>query len=68
VGGIILVLGLASLVNSLPMPAMFSGLPIKWNILALATLALGSVAVCSALPPARRASEMTPVEALRHER
>jgi putative ABC transport system permease protein len=67
-GGMILVLGLSGLVNSLPMPAMFSGLPVKWNVLVLATLALGTVAVCSALPPARRASEMTPVEALRHER
>ena len=29
--GLLLVWGLSSLVNSLPMPAMFSGLPIKWN-------------------------------------
>ncbi len=66
--GLILVLGLTSIVNSLPMPVMFSGLPVHWRILALATLALGLVAVGSALPPARRAAAMTPVEALRYER
>lgn len=68
VGGLLLVWGLSSLVNSLPMPAMFSGLPIHWRVLAFATLALGLVAVGSSLPPARRAAAMTPVEALRHER
>jgi len=67
-GGLILVWMLASAVNSLPMPAMFSGLPIHWNVLAMATGALGLVAVLSALPPAKRAAAMTPVEALRHER
>jgi putative ABC transport system permease protein len=66
--GLILVLGLTSIVNSLPMPAMFSGLPVQWKSLALATLALGLVAVGSALPPARRAAALTPVEALRYER
>ena len=68
VAGLLLVWGLSSLVNALPLPAMFSGLPIKWNMLAFATLALGVVAVASALPPARTAAAMTPVEALRHER
>lgn len=67
-GGLVLVWALSSLVNSLPMPTMFSGLPIHWHMLAFATAALGLVAVGSALPPARRAAAMTPVEALRHER
>jgi putative ABC transport system permease protein len=67
-GGIILVLALAKGVNSLPMPQMFSGLPIHWSVLGLATLALGAVAIASALPPAHKAAEMTPVEALRFER
>jgi putative ABC transport system permease protein len=66
--GLLLVSALSALVNSLPLPAMFSGLPIKWNVLAGATFALGLVAVGSALPPARRAAAMSPVEALRHER
>jgi len=65
--GLLLILGLAKLVNSLPLPQMFSGLPIHWNILAGATLALGLVAIASSLPPARKAAEMTPVEALRFE-
>jgi putative ABC transport system permease protein len=65
--GMLLVVGLAAGVNSLPLPAMFSGLPIHWNVLGLATLALGLVAVGSALPPARQAARMTPVEALRHD-
>jgi putative ABC transport system permease protein len=67
-GGLLLCWLLSTLVNSLPMPQMFSGLPIKWTVLGGATLALGIVAVASALPPARRASLMSPVEALRHER
>jgi putative ABC transport system permease protein len=67
-GGLLLTLALSAAVNSLPMPAMFSGLPVKWTMLAFAAFALGLVAVASALPPARRAAAMTPVEALRHER
>jgi putative ABC transport system permease protein len=66
--GFIVVLSLSSAVNSLPMPAMFSGLPIKWSMLAIATAALGAVAVIAALPPAFNAARLTPVEALRHER
>jgi putative ABC transport system permease protein len=66
--GLILVLLLAKGVNSLPLPQMFSGLPIHWKMLAAATAALGTVAICSAMPPARKAAELTPVEALRFER
>ncbi|MBI5281482.1 MAG: ABC transporter permease [Candidatus Solibacter usitatus] len=66
--GLLLTWALSSAVNALPLPAMFSGLPIHWTMLAFATAALGLVAVGSALPPARHAAAMTPVEALRHER
>lgn len=66
--GLLLTLLVSSAVNSLPLPPMFAGLPIEWKTLAIATLALGTVAVASALPPARRAAELTPVEALRCER
>jgi ABC-type antimicrobial peptide transport system permease subunit len=59
---------LASAVNSLPMPEMFSGLPISYRTAWLAMAALGIVAVASAFPPAWRACQMTPVEALREER
>ncbi|MCW5979819.1 MAG: ABC transporter permease [Bryobacteraceae bacterium] len=68
VAGFALVLGLSSAVNSLPMPAMFSGLPIQWTTLGVATAALGAVAIFAALPPAFHASGLTPVEALRYER
>lgn len=67
-GGLILVVTLAQGVNSLPLPQMFSGLPIHWNVLAMATFALGLVAVGASLPPARKAAQLTPVEALRFER
>jgi len=66
--GLILVLGLAGIVNSFPMPAFFSGLPIEPDTVWQVTLILGAVAVGSALPPAWRAARMTPVEALRFEK
>jgi len=69
--GLVLVWLLSVLVDWLVNMAhvsMFAGLPIHWNVLVLATAALGLVAVLSALPPARRAAGMTPVEALRFER
>ncbi len=59
---------LASAVSSLPMPEMFSGLPISYRTAGLAMAALGIVAVVSAFPPAWRACRLTPVEALREER
>jgi putative ABC transport system permease protein len=59
---------LASAVNTLPMPDMFAGLPIELNTALIAIAALGSVAVLAALPPAWRAAQLTPVEALRFER
>lgn len=66
--GLAVVWVLTSIVNSLPLPVMFGGLPVRWEILLLATTALGLTAILSALPPARAAAAMTPVEALRHER
>jgi putative ABC transport system permease protein len=66
--GMGVVMLLAAGVNSLPMPEMFSGLPISYRNALYAMLALGTVAVLSALPPAFRACQLTPVEALREER
>ena len=60
--------GLAALVNSFPMPEMFSGLPVNSKTAALAFSALGLISVASALWPAWRAANLTPVEALRYER
>jgi putative ABC transport system permease protein len=66
--GLAVVWVLTSIVNALPLPVMFGGLPVRWEILLFATFALGLTAILSALPPARAAAAMTPVEALRHER
>jgi len=66
--GITLVAGLAALVNSLPMPAMFSGLPLNPDIVLMLSGALGAVALFSAIPPAWRAAGLTPVEALNYEK
>lgn len=66
--GMAIVLGLAAIVNSLPMPAFYSGLPVDGLLALRVTLILGVVGVLSALPPAWRAAQMTPVEALRFEK
>ncbi|MBI1789511.1 MAG: FtsX-like permease family protein, partial [Acidobacteria bacterium] len=60
--------GLASIVNSFPMPEMFSGLPVRGTTTAAAFGALAVIAVASAAWPAWRAAALTPVEALRFER
>ena len=59
---------LAGAVNSLPLPEMFAGLPIKAKEAFIALASLGAVAIASSMPPAWRAANMTPVEALREER
>jgi len=66
--GILLALGLASFVNSFPMPAYFSGLPIDAGLVLKLTLVLGGVSVIAAIPPAWRASRMDPVVAMNFEK
>ncbi len=65
--GLTAVAALAAIVNALPMPALFAGLPIGRRT-AVAAAALAATAVLSALPPAWRAARLQPVEALREAR
>ena len=59
--------GICALVNLLPMPDFFAGLVTTWKSGVLACLMLGTIAVISALLPARRAASVDPIEALRFE-
>jgi putative ABC transport system permease protein len=65
--GLVVALGICRLVDALPLPTLFSGLPVTpWTVAtAFGTLVL--VGILSAIYPARRASLLTPVEALRYE-
>src|SRR6185436_18783077 len=65
--GILIALGLCQLVNLLPMPERFSGMVLSWpsGLLSLATLVI--IGIVTSTYPARRASELPPVEALRFE-
>ncbi len=59
--------GLCTLVDLLPMPAFFAGLLPTWGSGLLACGLLGTIAVLSALYPARKAASIDPIEALRFE-
>jgi putative ABC transport system permease protein len=65
--GLVIAFGLCALVDLLPMPDFFAGLLPTWQTGTLALAVLGSIAILSALYPARRAAAIDPIEALRHE-
>jgi putative ABC transport system permease protein len=65
--GLLIAFGLCALVDLLPMPDFFAGLLPTWQTGAVALGVLGTIAILSALYPARRAAAIDPIEALRHE-
>jgi putative ABC transport system permease protein len=65
--GFALAAGLCTLVNLLPMPPRFQGLVMTWQAGAIALGVLVLIGVVTSTYPARRASLLPPVEALRYE-
>jgi putative ABC transport system permease protein len=65
--GLALAWWICATVSRLPLPTLFAGLPVSATTALLACGMLILVGVLSAIYPARRASLLTPVEALRHE-
>jgi len=65
--GFIASFGLCWLVDLAPMPDFFAGLLPTWQSAVFSFLLLGTVAVLSAVYPARQAAGIDPIEALRFE-
>lgn len=65
--GFLLATGLCALVNRLPMPPRFQGMVMTWQSGVLALGVLLVIGVVTSTYPARRASQLPPVEALRFD-
>jgi putative ABC transport system permease protein len=65
--GFAVALALCAAVNTLPMPARFSGMVLTWQAGATAVAFLVLIGVVTSTYPARRAAALPPVEALRFE-
>jgi putative ABC transport system permease protein len=66
-GGLLGAWAICFSVGRLPLPTLFAGLPVTSLTAAVAFGTLVLVGILAAIYPARRASLLTPVEALRYE-
>ena len=65
--GFVVAMALCAAVNLLPMPERFQGMIMTWQSGAIALAVLVLIGVVISTYPARRASKLPPVEALRYE-
>jgi putative ABC transport system permease protein len=59
--------GLCKLINLAPMPDRFAGMILTWQVAAFAIAVLVLIGAMASLYPARRAAELSPIEASRFE-